>query len=370
MNRMKRLIAGGLITLCCGTALAQEPPARPDQPDGRQQQREEMRERLQQQQQRQNRAQEVRVPPTVQEVRDVIYATAPTKDGGTKELLLDAYFPRQSGEEPLPAIVYIHGGGFVSGDKAIGRAFSIALAQGGYFTVTISYRLADEAPLPAAIKDCKAAVRFLRANAEDLGLDPERIGVWGHSAGGHLAAYLGVTGNAPETHGTIGEHDDASSAVACVVDFFGPTDFATMPLERANLVRPRLFGEGDHEKKMAHASPMTFVDANDPPFLIIHGTEDNLVPIEQSDRFALKLKDAGVKNELIRVEGAGHGINDQDVLMQVVRFFDTHLNGQAYETLQRLLELRQREQEERQRQLRERQRDRDGGTANPPGDRG
>jgi acetyl esterase/lipase len=289
----------------------------------------------------------LRLPPDVEAVRDVVYATATNDDGSTHDLLMDTFFPKVSGDEPLPAIVYIHGGGWSQGSKEIGGPYSAMLASGGYFSASINYRLVQHARFPACMNDVKAAIRFLRANAEELGIDPDRIGVWGHSAGGHLSAYLGTTGNAPETHGDVGEHDDTAAHVACVVDFFGPADLSTLFNRRGrggggiDRVRRGLFGDGERNliaETLRTSSPQAYVDSADPPFLIIHGTEDDLVPIDQSRAFHAALRAAGVTSELVEVEGAGHGIRDPEVLLKTAAFFDAHLGGDATGAMERLRE--------------------------------
>jgi len=286
----------------------------------------------------------LRLPPDVEAVRDVVYATATNDDGSPHDLLMDTYFPKVSGEEPLPAIVYIHGGGWSQGSKEIGGPYSAMLASGGYFTASINYRLVQHARFPACMNDVKAAIRFLRANAEELGIDPNRIGVWGHSAGGHLSAYLGTTGNAPEAHGDVGAHDDTAAHVACVVDFFGPADLSTLFNRRGrggggiDRVRRGLFGDAERDsiaQTLRASSPQTYVDSADPPFLIIHGTEDDLVPIDQSRAFHAALKAAGVASELVEVDGAGHGIRDPEVLLKTAAFFDAHLGGDAVGAMER-----------------------------------
>lgn len=264
-------------------------------------------------------------------VNDVVYATVeiPGADAPL-ELTMDTAFARQSDGAPMPVVVYIHGGGFRSGSKTDGRPFSAALARGGYFAASISYRLSDVAGYPAAVHDCKAAIRFLRANAEELAIDPNRIGVWGHSAGGHLAAYLAVTGNAPETHGEVGDHDEVSSAVACAVPISGIFDFSQIGNggERMRYWLGEATGE-QWQQRLRDASPISWVDADDPPMLLIHGTDDRLVQDSQSREFHAALQSDGVDASLKLVEGQGHIIRDRRVYLDALRFFDQHLGGAA-----------------------------------------
>ena len=121
---------------------------------------------------------------TIEVMRDVVYAKVSTDDGAAVSLTFDAAFPKPSEHERLPAVIFIHGGGYSHGSKSQGMPVITALAEGGYFAATINYRLADEAVFPAAVYDCKAAVRYLRAHADDLAIDPDRIGLFGHSVGG------------------------------------------------------------------------------------------------------------------------------------------------------------------------------------------
>ncbi|MGI9013058.1 MAG: alpha/beta hydrolase fold domain-containing protein [Phycisphaerales bacterium] len=277
-----------------------------------------------------------RVPQDVEQVREITYATRTGEDGTVRELTMNVFFPRQSGDAPLPAIIYIHGGGWSAGAKEMGDGPSAILASGGYVTATISYRFVQEARFPACMEDCKAAVEFFHTHAEELGIDPQRIGVWGHSAGGHLAAWLATTANNNNDDETAAQQDD----VACVVDFFGPADLTTLfQGRRGQRYRQQLFGEvEDIEQRLQDASPMHWIDAEDPPVLIVHGERDDLVPISQSVAFAEKLKAAGVEHELVRVPDAGHGFNVPDVHIRTAAFFDKHLGGQAEPRMQALME--------------------------------
>ena len=275
----------------------------------------------------------LRIPEEVQLVRDVVYATAKTDDGQPVDLKLDAAFLKEATGEPMPVVIYIHGGGWAAGSKQSGLQQSVALAMGGYFAVTIDYRLSGQAKFPAAVNDCKNAVRFIRAHADELGIDPKRIGVWGHSAGGHLAALLGTSGN----DGGFGPVDDAkdnndnaASAVQCVVDISGPVDLRNDV--EGNPIGNWLGGSPDQRAELARrASPLTYIDPTDPPVLIVHGTEDRLVRIGHAEMFEKALKDAQVKVEYLPVEGAGHAIVQPRVYVRIAEFFDENLGGHAGE---------------------------------------
>jgi acetyl esterase/lipase len=262
--------------------------------------------------------------------RDITYASP-----GGVPLKLDLY--RASGDSAAkrPLIVWVHGGGWAKGSKATCRAAILARTD-GYVVASIDYRLTDVAPFPAQIEDCRAAIRFLRANATAYGIDPERVGVWGGSAGGHLVALLGTS--ADHAAWDVGEHLDQSAGVQAVCDFFGPADLTQIPrgVRQAGPdgTLTKLFGGPVAEKgELAReASPVTHVDKADPPFLIVHGTEDTTVPLKQSEILEARLKEAGVPVELMVVEGAGHGLAGADVdqaaiLERVRAFFNGHLKA-------------------------------------------
>ncbi len=181
----------------------------------------------------------------------------------------------------------------------------------GFVAVTVSYRLVPTATFPAQIEDCKAAVRWLRANAEKYHVDPDRIAVAGFSAGAHLACLLGATDKDAGFDAVEG-NTDQSSRVRAVISFAGPTDFTTKdwPPVVEEMIEA-LVGKSaiDASEARKRASPVTYVTKDDPPFLIFHGTKDELVPVDQARRFAAKLKEAGVPVELVIEEGEGHGFS-------------------------------------------------------------
>jgi acetyl esterase/lipase len=250
--------------------------------------------------------------------------------GGASELKLDLAMPKD-GEGPFPAIVCLHGGGWVSGDRKQLQKSIEALARRGYVAVTPDYRLAPRDRFPAQIEDCKAAVRWLRANAEQYHINTRKIGAIGFSAGAHLACLLGVTGKNDGLEGE-GGNTEQSSAVQAVVSFFGPTDLTQAvwdkDVQTKNLMP--LLGGTIEEKRHAYrkASPMTYAGKNAPPFLFLHGTEDHLVPIKQSQDLADKLRKAGVSARVVPVEGEGHGWRGEKLLItitQMMDFFDETL---------------------------------------------
>jgi acetyl esterase/lipase len=198
--------------------------------------------------------------------------------------------------------------------------------------VAVGYRLAPEHKWPAPIEDAKTAIRFLRENAKKYDIDPERVGAFGFSAGGHIAALLGTTTKEDGFDGPL--YPEQSSQVKCVVDFFGPTDMTlfseTPAIEKAYMVP--LFGKRFESEPETYkkASPLYHVNKTNSPFLICHGNADLIVPIIHSERFANKLKEANVPSRLITVNGKGHGWGGQDALdtrTEAIKFFDEYLKA-------------------------------------------
>lgn len=262
-------------------------------------------------------------------------AFAETADG---PLALDLYTPRDGGEERLPVVVWLHGGGWLQGDRSnLPRDLARTLVGRGYAVASVSYRLSSTAPFPAQIYDVKAALRFLRANAAPLGLDPERIGIMGVSAGGHLAALAGTTQGRPRFEGDVGGEALAafSSRVGAVVNYFGPTDLTSLAVDGSGgdverLLEALLGGDLSERRRLARdASPIAWVSADAAPMLHVHGTRDELVPFEQSERMHAALRGAGVASVLRPVPGAGHGHGgdfETGVLSaEVADFFDRTL---------------------------------------------
>ena len=221
----------------------------------------------------------------------------------------------KSGEGPFPAVICIHGGGFRAGKRDGYDGLCVKLAERGYVAATISYRLAPQFQFPAAVHDTKAAVRWMRANARKYMVDPERIGVTGGSAGGHLAQFLAVTAHVPRFEGQ-GGNPDQSSAVACVVNVYGPSDFTKSYGKSvdAHEVLPLWFGGNLETQRDLHiqGSPLYWVTPDAAPTLCIHGTEDKYVAHEQAVWLIEKLKAATVEAELVTLEGAGHGFKGAD----------------------------------------------------------
>lgn len=266
--------------------------------------------------------------------RDIVFAT--TDDG---LLDLNLYTPRDRPAEKLPLVVWVYGGGWFAGNKhQIQISGAYDLTRRGYAVAAISYRLSPVAPYPAQIHDVKASIRYLRAHADELGLDTERIGIWGGSAGGHLAALMGVTNGNQQMEGDVGGEALAgySSDVAAVVNYFGPAELPTMHLdlghdEPSYMVEMFIGGElGEKRKVAVEASPITWVSASSVPMLHVHGIKDLIVPYEQSVRFHEALLKVGADSTLRTVEDGGHGnggdFDKRDALIgEVADFFDQHL---------------------------------------------
>ncbi len=280
------------------------------------------------------------LPKGVEAIRDIEYAKV-----DDHSLLLDIYRPEKA-EHPLPVIVWIHGGGWRGGSRTICRA--LPMSGQGYAVVSIDYRLSGQASFPAQLHDCKAAVRWIRAHARQYGFDPNRIGVWGSSAGGHLAALLGTTVEVKELEGTVGDNLEYSSRVQAVCDFFGPTNLTRMReiivnperAEHATNVVEQLLGGPLRENmdKAKAASPALHVTKNASPFLIVHGDKDATVPLRQSELLTDALRQAGVEVTLHVVKGGGHGFGGEfghpAIETMVTAFFDKHLKNNTRPTTQ------------------------------------
>ncbi len=318
--------------------------------------------------------------PVMRVMKDIAYVP----DGHERQKL-DLFVPTTEPNAPWPLIVWVHGGAWLGGSKD--NCPAVKFVRQGYAVASINYRLSQHAIFPAQIQDCQAAVRWLRAHADEYYIDPNRFGAWGASAGGHLVALLGAcnepvrsvpvgsvpvraykgSGNEPDeiashdaTTNGIASHDattnevtpddattngtapDAvttnahvSSRVQAVCDFFGPTDFAqmssywsTMDHDAPDSPESKLIGGPIQEnpEKVQRANPITYVTKDDPPFLIVHGDRDPLVPHHQSELLYDALKKAGVETTFYTVRGGGHGgFRDPEVDRLVATFFAQHL---------------------------------------------
>ncbi len=254
-------------------------------------------------------------------LRDVTYCSASGVD-----LKMDVYFPKNV-TGPTPLAVFVHGGGWTQGNKSgLPAGDAVGLLDAGFTVASLDYRLAPQVQFPAMIEDVKCAIRSFRANASQYNIDPNKIGVWGGSAGGHLVSLLGVTDQSAGFD--VGQYLDQSSRVQAVVDMFGPADLVTGFSKAYANMRDTVFGTFD----LAKASPVTYITSDDPPFLILQGDADKTVPLSQSQEFYDKLTAAGVPAQLVIVHGGPHGLNAPnetpsrpELTQMIVNFFSQHL---------------------------------------------
>ncbi len=269
-------------------------------------------------------------------IRDIVYANI---DG--QSLHLDLYLPRDS-KESNPVIVWIHGGDWRGYDWLRGNREScpiIRMVTRGYAVASIDYRLSSRAKFPAQLDDCKAAIRWLKANARDYKFNEKAIGACGFSGGAMLAALLGTTGNDEQNNGSGGNLEQSSS-IQAVVDLFGPTNFLNLDIfAKRNAIPNYIFHDSEaspesllvggpiqrNRKIVAQTSPITYVSKDSPPFLIIHGLLDAVVPFQQSEELFSALKNAGVETTLLLLNGVGHGLNFQSADNIIDAFLDKYL---------------------------------------------
>jgi acetyl esterase/lipase len=250
------------------------------------------------------------LPPGVKAERNIPYVA-----NGSPNQVMDLFLPEQPSDKPLPLMIWIHGGAWMGGNQS--SPPMLFLVSKGFAVASIQHRFSSQARWPAQSYDCKAAIRFLRANAAKYNFDPDHFGVGGDSSGGHLAAFVGTSGDVKEMEGDLG-NPGVSSRVQAVVDWFGPTDFTLMASQsgprsmiqhdNANSPESNLLGGPVQEKRdlAKTANPLTYVNKDCPPFLIMHGDNDQVVPLGQSVILAKALVDAGVEVTMKTIAGAGH----------------------------------------------------------------
>ncbi len=245
------------------------------------------------------------LPAGVREIADVTYGI-----GGGLPLMLDLYLPPDKNKRPVPGLIFIHGGAWAGGTRDVYKFYTVDYAAKGYVAATVTYRLSGQAPFPAAVEDVKCAVRWMRANADQYGIDPHRIAVIGGSAGGHLAMMIGYSSGEISLEGD-GGHEGVSSAVQAVVNFYGVYDMATEEGKQSSAVQRFLDGKSFDEAPNLYrkSSPRTYLDSSDPPTLIIHGVLDQTVDIEQADMLAKDLKRLKVPYLFDRLEGWPHALD-------------------------------------------------------------
>jgi len=272
-------------------------------------------------------------PPQVPEDARVLL-DVPYVENGHPRQKLDLYVPAHP---KGPVLVWIHGGGWRAGTKDHPPGLSVI--KNGVTVVSLEYRFSQDAIFPAQIEDCKAALRWLRAHAKEYGYRDDLFAAWGASAGGHLVALLATTGKTKDFD--VGENLDQSSAIQCGVDMFGPSDLpaydpnlpeAMVQRENPNSVLAQLLG-GLVSQKLdlaKRASPVTWVTKDAAPLLIMQGTKDPLVPVDQSQRLYDKLKAAGADVTLDIIEGAGHSgpeFSTPEKLKMIFTFLTKHWAG-------------------------------------------
>lgn len=292
------------------------------------------------------------VPENVSDVSAVHREVTYTRAIGFRPLKMDIWLPRQAAG-PVPLVVWVHGGAFQLGDRrelpptfAPNSVFRL-LNEAGIACATVDYRHCLEAPFPAQLHDLKAAVRYLREYADHLNIHPDQFGAWGESAGGHLAALLGLTGDRADLDGGLGAHGHPTG-VSAVVDFYGvsslvdmppmetpeglfpPALTAAVPAGMSLQPGPMLVGGSDSPDLLAAASPVSYVAPGAPPFLLVHGDSDGLVPHFQTDLLAAALADAGVEHQVVTIKGGDHcffGAEDQldHILDAAVGYFSRKL---------------------------------------------
>lgn len=262
---------------------------------------------------------------------DIVYCSV---DG--VDLKMDVYYP-EIWQPSWAAIIEVHGGGWVTGSKseAADNPDREALTQAGFLFASINYRLAPEYKFPVMIEDAKCAVRFLRANASEFNIDPEKIGAMGASSGGHLVSLLGLTSQSAGWD--VGQYLDQSSQVQAVVDYYGPADLTDHLLSNTSELHEleQVFGVTSRsDPVMAKASPVTYITVDAPPFLIVQGEQDAVVLPDQSQEFYDRLNAEGIPVKLVLVKNAGHGLvptggdispSRQEITRMVVDFFVEYL---------------------------------------------
>ena len=255
------------------------------------------------------------IPDGIEVWSDVIFG-----QGGEKELRLDLYRPRAP-TRSAPALVFIHGGSWRGGNRSVYRSYGMDFASRGYIVASVSYRLSHESHFPGAVEDVKCAIRWLRKNADVHHIDPDKIAVIGGSAGGHLALMAAYTSEIEEFEGT-GGNAEISSRVQAVINLYGPTDLTTESAREQSAVVDFL-GKSYEESPNSYlqASPVFHVTPDDPPTLILHGSLDDVVPIEQADMLASKLKEAGVPYLFDRLPGWPHTMDLSQVVNDRCQWF-------------------------------------------------
>jgi len=267
------------------------------------------------------------------QMRDIEFADADEDQGLSRALLMDVVFPTEA-EEALPAVLFLHGGGWFGGKRQDGLKAIQMVALGGYFAASIDYRLAEEGGFPAAVHDCKAAIKFLRLNSDALGIDPTKIGIFGVSAGGHLAALVGFSAGDQYLDGSI-NGDNISTQVTCIASISG----AVMPQladGRGKQVY-EAWALQDQAAELERTLPEYYLDDEDPPIYLLCGEDDRVCPVKDTNTFVQILKSKNVKYDIDIVPNQGHRITEPSAFLGLLEFLDTHLGGNAQSSFKEYL---------------------------------
>lgn len=283
--------------------------------------------------------------PQIKLISDVVFEQVPTRGYENRAMKMDLLVPQV--QEPMPAIVFVTGGGFINANKDSYIQERLRLAEEGYVTASIEYRVAPTATFPEPLQDVKAAVRYLRAHAEQFRIDPDRIGIFGGSAGGYLAAMAGTTSGTRQFD--AGDNLDQSSAVQAVADLYGVSDLTSIGadyspevqalhrtsgatealwLKGSPVFNGRAGGVQDYPEEAEAANPLRYISGATPPFLLMHGDRDTVVSPSQTEILHQALRAKGVDSTRYVVQGAAHGgvyWVQPEVLEIIVDFFNAHL---------------------------------------------
>ncbi len=241
------------------------------------------------------------VPEGIVKEADVVF-----KEASGQQITMDIYYDADD-PTPNPLILIIHGGYWKTGDKAVHQFNAVEFVEMGYTAASVNYRLSADTKFPGNIEDVYDAIRFLTENAADYNIDPTRIATWGGSAGGHLSSFIGLSANTPDRDWNAGID---GSAIKAVISMYGMHDL-TLPIQREHPFTEQYIGAPyeDAPDTYAEASPIHHADASDPPVLLIHGSIDGSVSVQNSDALAAELADLGVTHEYDRVEGWPHAMD-------------------------------------------------------------
>lgn len=285
------------------------------------------------------------VTPEIKQISGVVYEQVPSRGYENVAMKMDILKPQS--KTPLPAIVYVTGGGFINANKDNGIQLRMHLAEAGYVVASIEYRVAPTAVFPQPLEDVKASIRYLRANAKKFNIDPDRIGIVGRSAGGYLTAMAGVTSGT--TTFDKGENLDQSSSVKAAVDLYGLSDLTRIGDDYSDAVKEAHKSAGATEALWVNGSPvfggrdggiladpaaakaadpMTYVGKNSAPMLLMHGTKDFVVSPSQTDLLFQVLRKEGIPSDRYLVEGAAHGgvyWDQAEALSIITDFFNKYL---------------------------------------------